>query len=312
MPSQPGPTALAPAADYDVPALRLAVEREAERVARLLAGAPDPDRPVPGLAWNVGQLAAHLCAAYHAFGLAIRGEDLPAELAAASATAVADAEADTHGGAAHDDTHGAAPGLRPERLAEINSRSLPLFQQPTPAEAAEALRAAAAALLAALDAHPDPAAPLPAPWYGAGVELPAAVLAALAVSETLVHGRDLAGALGADRRLPPESARAAAPVVLGAMLPLLADEAATGGPPVAFRLRIRGARPFDLRSADGRAHCGPAAGPVDCTLSLSADAALLIGFAREPVWRTIATGRSFAYGRRPWLGLGFHRRFRTP
>jgi hypothetical protein len=64
---------------------------------------------------------------------------------------------------------------------------------------------------------------------------------------------------------------------------------------------------------DGVATSGPAgSGPVDCVLSITPVAALLTGFGRQPVWRAVLAGESFAHGRKPWLGPRFPRVFRLP
>ena len=67
-----------------------------------------------------------------------------------------------------------------------------------------------------------------------------------------------------------------------------------------------------LRLAAGQAETAPADGhEVDCVLSLTGRDALLVGFRRRALWRTMATG-VLAYGRRPWLGLRFNTLFRPP
>jgi hypothetical protein len=155
----------------------------------------------------------------------------------------------------------------------------------------------------------------PTPWYGRGVTRNVATLGAIGVSETLVHGRDLALALGGDPRVPERAAACAAPTVMSEMLPLLVDPAAAGGLTVTFEFRIRGGQSFVLHISDGAARCVPAPSTeyeVDCVISLSACAALLVGFNRMSTWRALVTGRAVSYGRRPWLGLRFRGLFLSP
>ena len=53
-----------------------------------------------------------------------------------------------------------------------------------------------------------------------------------------------------------------------------------------------------LRIADGKAWSEPAdSRDVDCVLILSAYHALLMGYNRVPVWRVIASGNAWAFGR---------------
>jgi hypothetical protein len=140
-----------------------------------------------------------------------------------------------------------------------------------------------------------------------------ATLAALGVSESVVHGYDLAGALRTRPWLDERSAAAAAPTVMSAMLPLLVDPAGARGFTGSFEVRIRRSPRFVLRLDAGQARTAPAGGhKVDCVLSLSGCDALLVGFRRRKLWQAIAGGGALAHGRRPWLGLRFATLFRLP
>jgi len=276
-------------------AVRQAFAQASERAAELARAAAPLDGPVPGLEWTKAQLIMHLCAICAAFAATLRGQDL-AELF----------------GAEFIGSYGSG-GTLPEAVAAINSRVVKDASFPTPAAAADALTSGAAALLAAFSTHDSVSALHPAPWYGPEVALPAGSLMAIAVSEFLVHGYDLARAVGADLR-PSAVTAASATVVTGAvmseMLPRLLTKRTAGGFTGSFEIRVRGGDRFILRIADGRAW-SEAAGrlPVDCILSLSGYYALLMGFNRIPVWRAIASGRARAFGRRPWLGLRFSNLF---
>jgi len=165
----------------------------------------------------------------------------------------------------------------------------------------------------ALDTGPDLGAERPTPWYGVGVTRTVATLAALSVSESVVHGYDLAGAFRTRPWLDERSAAAAAAIVMSEMLPLLVDPAGARGFTGSFEVRIRRAPRFVLRVDAGEARAEPAGGRgVDCVLSLSGCDALLVGFRRRRLWRAIASGGALALGRRPWLGLRFNQLFRLP
>ena len=275
----------------DRDALRAALDRESRRLVDRARSSTDLAAPVPGLQWTAGQLVAHLCVVYRAFALAVRGEDLTEDIAANLGTG---------------DT-------LPEVVASTNARALAVVSFPGPREAADGLRECADELLAALDTGPDLAAARPTPWYGTGVTRTVGTLAALSVSESVVHGYDLAGALHTRPWLDERSAAAAAPTVMSEMLPLLVDPAGARDFTGSFEVRIRHAPRFVLRLDGGRARTAPPDGrQVDCVLSLSGCDALLVGFRRRKLWQAIAAGGALAYGRRPWLGLRFNTLFHLP
>ncbi|WP_189335428.1 maleylpyruvate isomerase N-terminal domain-containing protein [Actinoplanes ianthinogenes] len=271
-------------------ALRAALERESRRLVDRVRFAPDLDGRAPGLDWTAGQLVAHLCVIYRAFALTLRGADLDPEIVANLGTG---------------DT-------LLEMVASTNARAVTVISFPGPREAADGLRECADELLAALDAEVDFRSPRPTPWYGAGVTRTAGTLAALTVSESVVHGYDIARALRTRPWLDESSAASAAPTVMSEMLPLLVDPAAAGFTG-SFEMRIRRAPRFVIQLEAGRARSLPA-GDVepDCVLSLSGCDALLVGFHRRSLWRAIAGGGAFATGRRPWLGLRFPSLFQLP
>jgi len=277
--------------------VRQALVLESGRVARMVRDSGPLDGPVPGLEWTKAQLVAHLWAMCEAVAATLRGQDF-AELF----------------GTEFIGSFGKGPTL-PEAVAAINATVVKDASFPDPAAAADALSSGAAALLAAFSTHRDLRAQRPAPWYGPEVALPVGSLLALAVAEFLVHGDDLARAVGAARRpsaAAAASATAVAAAVMSEMLPRMLDEVSVSGFTGSFEIRVRGGQRFVLRIADGKAWSLPAAGNgVDCVLSLSAYHALLMGYGRLPVWRGIAAGKAWASGRRPWLGLRFHDLFLT-
>jgi uncharacterized protein (TIGR03083 family) len=275
----------------DRDALRAALDRESRRLVGRVRTSSRLDAPAPGLDWTAGQVVAHLCVVYRAFALAVLGEDLTEEITANLGTGE----------------------TLPEVVASTNARALAVVTFPGPGEAADALRECADELLAALDSGPDLSAERPTPWYGTGVTRTVGTLAALTVSESVVHGYDLARALRTRPWLDERSAAAAAPTVMSAMLPLLVDPAGARGLTGSFEVRIRQAPRFVFQFEAGQCRAVPADGrEVDCVLSLSGCDALLVGFRRRKLWRAIASGGALATGRRPWLGTRFPALFRLP
>jgi hypothetical protein len=282
----------------DAGAVRQALEHATGHVIELVRDAAPLTGPVPGLEWTRAQLVWHLCAICEAFAVTLRGEDFVSRF-----------------GPEFVGTYGTGATLR-AAVAATNAAVVKDASFPSPAAAADTLAASAAALLAAASTHGDLGRGLPAPWYGPEVTLPAGSLVSLAVSEFLVHGYDLASAVGAGLRpsaATAASATAVAAVVMSEMLPRVFDERSAGTFAGSFEIQVRGGQRFVLRVADGRAWSEAAGGQdVDCVLSWSGYPALLMGFNRVPVWRVIAAGKAWAYGRRPWLGPRFNRLFSTP
>jgi len=276
-------------------AVRQALEHASERAAGLVRDGGPLDGPVPGLEWTKAQLVGHLCAICEAFATTLRGEDFVERFGK-----------DFIGG------YGSGPSFR-EAVADLNAKVVRYASFPTPVAAADALTSGAAALLAAFSTHQDLSVRRPAPWYGPDITMPVGNLLALAVSELLVHGYDLARAVGADLRpsaATAASATAVAAAVMSEMLPRILDQRRASGFTGSFEVRVRGGERFVLRIADGAGWSEPAEGPdVDCVLSLSAYHALLMGYDRVPAWRVIASGKASAFGRRPWLGLRFDHLF---
>lgn len=285
----------------DKQAVSRAFEQESERVVGLVRGSRDLREPVPGLKWTVGQLAAHVTAVYLTFGATMRGDYQDAQLAGAVASAVAAAD----GG-----------GGLPATVAAANEYAIEQLAVDSPQAAADGLAVNAAALLAALAGQDDLAREVDTPWYGEGMTRSVGTLASLAVTESLVHGRDLARAAHGDARMSQASAAAATPTVMSAMLPLLFDADRAKGLEADYEVRLRGGAAFLMRIADGRAECSDALErgerKVDCVISLDPRAALLVGFGRSSLARAIVSGGALSTGRRPWLGLRFSTLFATP
>jgi hypothetical protein len=80
-----------------------------------------------------------------------------------------------------------------------------------------------------------------------------------------------------------------------------------------FELRLRGQATYVWAFREGRLHVNPRdLAPVDVHVSADPAALLLVLYARQPLWRHVATGRLLAWGRKPWLALTLTSRFHRP
>src|SRR5262249_32309954 len=129
----------------------------------------------------------------------------------------------------------------------------------------------------------------------------------------LVHGWDVATALGQAWTIDPTDARLA----LGAfpeIMPLIVKDGGASHLTATYEMRIRGSQPYFLVFNDGlltvsseRSGCR-----VDCHISAAPSPYLLVSAGRGSQWRPILTGQIVTYGRRPWLANKFKSIFGSP
>lgn len=80
----------------------------------------------------------------------------------------------------------------------------------------------------------------------------------------------------------------------------------------AYEISIRGGERFSVVVDGDGATVGPAAIRVDCHISAGPVALLLVAYGRRSQWGPILTGKTVAWGRRPWLALSFRSLFSSP
>lgn len=152
------------------------------------------------------------------------------------------------------------------------------------------------------------------PWLVPGITVPPSVITAHLLSETVVHGWDIARAAGRPWRIVP---RHAALVVRGFMVPVLlaAGPRLLAGPDASaafgrYLLRVRGGQGFErVEFPLELGACGMRPGrpgPVDCRLSVDPVAFLLLFFGRIGVFSALARGQMLIWGRKPWLAPRLH------
>ncbi|NLC98428.1 MAG: hypothetical protein GX678_05060 [Actinomycetales bacterium] len=186
-----------------------------------------------------------------------------------------------------------------------------MFGSKTLEDVATGLEAARGALKQAFATDLDLEAEVPTQWYGPGQTRTIGTLMSLAVTETLVHGWDLAGALGVDRTFPEAEAAPALATLMSQMLPHLVKPDLPKSGPVVYEMRIVGGESFVLRIDNGKAWAEPVGGSVDCVMTMRPGVGLLLAFRRVPVWKAVLGGHSKASGRKPWLAFKFQNYFNS-
>ena len=139
-------------------------------------------------------------------------------------------------------------------------------------------------------------------WLGGACLAPTTVACHL-LAELLLHGHDIARAVGERWPIRPEHAAVA---IVGGGVPII-----NACPDLFLRqpvdprtrarveLRLIGHQRLTLVLDRGLRIERPPTGPVDAYLATHADQALLIFFGRRSPWRVAVTGRAWAWGRRP-------------
>lgn len=250
-----------------------ALEDTASRFAALVTGAPDTEVPVPACpGWTVRDVAAHVAEVSVQYG---REAWTPAA------------------------AQGAGLGGEPDRGAETASAQ----------ELAGRLHRELAVPRAQVERG---GGHVPAFWFHGEQLIGADAALGILLGELVVHGHDVARALG--RPWPIEPTHAALIVEgLNHILPGLVRHDRAEGLTASFQLRLRGQASHIWEFLDGRLHVNPPRpGRIDVHISGDPATLLLFMYGREPQWKLIATGRLAAWGRKPWLAFTLTSRFRKP
>lgn len=254
-----------------------ALRRAAAASDELLAAMSDTQDvvPVPGLAWTVSETAAHLVTLLNQ--------------SAAYASGVRDGAAER---AALPPRGGAAARMNTGNARELDAfveRRLPVLRQLL----ASAVHDYATVITSRRDGGPIETL--------FGQEDPAAMTAAL-VSEQLVHGFDLARAVGRPWSIDPAAARLAL-TGTAAFLPGLVDAEAIRDIRARIEFRIAGADPFTLVLDHGQAAVEPGDGRCDCWIAAQPGPYLLLAYKRIGPWRPLLRRQIRSGGRRRWLAM---------
>ena len=241
-----------------------------EECARLVETQPQTSIPIPGSDWTVRDAAVHLIGANHRHIAYVRG--------GATGSATLDKE---HFDARTRSQNHENPESDPKKLAgEMRDG----FEQ----------------LVAATAAAPadQPIA------YHAGLRPTLATLTSILLGEYLLHGYDVAGAVGQPWPIDPEHA---ALVVAAYRLAygLMFQPEAAAGLQATYRINVPATDPFFVRVTDGTYEEIAAPPSVDCTISCDPVTALMVQSGRIKQWPAIALGRLTFTGDRPEVGPRF-------
>jgi uncharacterized protein (TIGR03083 family) len=161
-----------------------------------------------------------------------------------------------------------------------------------------------------IDAWVDRPADDPVDWDGAPAT--AATLAGVLLSEVVMHGYDVAYALGRPWPIDPGHAV----VILGAyapLFPLVVDPERAKGHSASYALDFGGGPALTVRFTDGVIGLQPpGTGPVDVTICSDPVTFLMVADGRLSQFEAIALGRMSATGDHPELAVGFKDLFLNP
>jgi uncharacterized protein (TIGR03083 family) len=261
----------------DLGAARRALEAATLPTAELIRSITDPDVPISGSEWTVGEAAAHLAMGAEGYAEYARGvePDYPVD---------------------------------PTDMPGSNRRKLAAMSERDGRKLGARLEQGIIVFLAATKGR---AAQDLLPWHG-GRSLPCATLTCLRLGEQLVHGYDIAGALGVPWPIDAEAARL---VIQGVspVLPGLVNGDAACNVRATYELAVRGGPRIAARFNDGTLTLGAADdGPVDCCLSGDPVAWLLALYGRSAWEDLMRTGAVAVTGGDAVLGAAFKHLLRNP
>jgi len=250
----------------------------AERFIRLLETQPHTATPIPGSRWTVRDAAAHLAGGLRRHIDYVHGEGT------------------------------LAPTLDKEHFSNRTRSQLDETSEADSENLAGQIRNGVADYHALTASTP---ADQPIAYHG-GLRPTLAQLTAVLLGEYVLHGYDVAVALGEPWPIEPEHAA----LVVGAyrlFLPLIFQPDAADGLQATFHVAVSGTDPYFVRIAHGAYEELDAAPPaVDCSIATDAVTALLVQSGRLSQWPAIALGRLTFSGARSEVGPRFASLFLFP
>ncbi|MDQ3946905.1 MAG: SCP2 sterol-binding domain-containing protein [Actinomycetota bacterium] len=257
---------------------RSALEATARKTADLIRSVPELSPAIPESEWTVREAAVHLVNLAGIYTDIADGMPSPIE------------------------------SMTREALAKQNARRLGDIPESDPEKVAGLLTEAVAGLLESTACRSGDQEVV----FHAGVSLDLASLMCFSLGEHILHGYDIARAVGSPWPIDPLHAR----LVLSGYGPCydawLNGEAASGLT-TSYRIELRGGDDFTMRLSAGACHVEAGdTGAVDCTIDADPVAYLLVRSGRMTQWEAIALGLYSVDGPVPELGLRFMDLFAYP
>jgi uncharacterized protein (TIGR03083 family) len=257
---------------------RDAIVGATEAVAELIAAIPDPMALAPGSPWTVRDFAAHLVVA---------------------------------GGVYTDIAQGIPSPIQSRERTYFNAELARRNADIAETDPGKLSRLFVDVMEGFLDATSDSPGDAPVIFH-AGDPFTVAGLAGVLLGEVVLHGYDIATAIGRPWPIDP----AATEVVLAAYAPALGfivNPETTRGLSAGFGIGLRGVGEMTVRFIDGVFGLEePGAGPVDATISADPVAFLMVCAGRLSRYEAIALGLLSVGGNRPDLAIRFQDFFLYP
>ncbi|NUT52466.1 MAG: maleylpyruvate isomerase family mycothiol-dependent enzyme [Saccharothrix sp.] len=204
------------------------------------------------------------------------------------------------------------PAVTVDTVADLNDLALRHFTERDPAALAAMLRSMIGSIVDMTEGT-DPESTVP--WLGDS-RLPVAGVLAHFVNELLIHGWDIARAVGAPWTIPSHEAGLFFDLFIVGLVRNDFGSLLDGVPPsdrrIAVAFRSRHTRPVTLVLHRGRVSAEEPGGPVDVRVSFDPAVLHLVLFGRVGRVRAAVTGKLRVSGRRPWLLPAFLRAVRMP
>ncbi|WP_406054509.1 maleylpyruvate isomerase family mycothiol-dependent enzyme [Streptomyces sp. NBC_01077] len=260
---------------------RAALRAVVLRLVRLMREVPDVNAASGVPVWTVGDVAAHLAGVHFAYSAGFTDEAVEWDAVL-------------------------PPGNGPfgERIAAMNATAISLFDGEERARLGDFIAERSEMFLRVTEGL-SPDTPVTAPWLGKDLPLTLAAATGLMLSESLVHGLDIARGAGRPWPIGADEASLVLGQSMPTMMPLGLDTAKARGVTIAFDLAIKSGPRLAVVIDDGTATVTRDAPPraYDCRITAAPAAFLLVSFRRTPIWKAIARGQMRAGGRRPWLAM---------
>lgn len=255
-----------------------ALEAAARRNADLIRSLSDLSVPIPGSEWTVRESAVHL----------VNYAGVSTDIA--------------------DGMPSLVESVAKEAMVAENARRIADIPETDPEKVAGLLTEAVAGLLEATAGRPGDRRVV----FHAGLPLDLAGLVGISLGEQVLHGYDIATAVGSPWPIDPLHAQLVLSGYFSWYGRLVNPETASGVT-AGYGIELRGGGAFTVRFVDGEYRLEPdGSGPVDCTISADPVAFLLVSSGRMRQWEAIALGLYSASGPRPELALTFMDLFDYP